>query len=462
MTEWGFLPGFSQEILDELSTFRQCASPRPAAIVQDMRAQAWISIDNDDSRDLDQLTFAQADRLFVAIADVDALVKKGSPIDQHAHHNTTSVYTPTRIFPMLPLKLSNDLTSLNQGADRGALVVEMRVGEGGEFELARVFPAWVQNRGKLTYNEVGAYLESKIDSPHLLPFKAQLDLQDDMAVRIQKARDRQGALHFAERELQPVFEKGVIVDLKERKMNRAHRLIENGMIAANVSVTHYLGQMKRPSLRRIVRTPKRWDRIVELARGLGRKLPEMPDARALRAFLIEEQQRAPDTFADLSLAMIKLIGRGEYVLGLPGQKDLIHFDLAEIEYAHTTAPNRRYPDLVMQRLLKGSLYGDPPLYSNEELASIAAHCTLKENDAAKVERRLFKCAAAMVMQKEIGHTFKAMVTGASDKGTWVRLSKPPIEGKLVRGFKGLDVGDYVEVKLIHVDIPRGYIDFSAG
>lgn len=468
MAERGFLSDFSPSVHQELDALVSPALPRPDGI-KDMRDLLWVSIDNEDSRDLDQLTYAEShpngkDRIFIAVADVDALVKKGSAIDSHASHNTTSVYTPTEIFPMLPLKLSTNLTSLNEKSDRAAIVVEMEVDAEGAFELAAIHPALVYNHAKLAYPGVGTCIEEGICLVHPIPsipgLRKQLELQDAIARRIQQYRNKKGALEFADVELHPIIVEGVPVGLEEKSVNRAHKLIENFMIAANVGVTRYLIQKNIPTVRRIVRTPKRWDRIVALARDAGETLPPQPDAKALRAFLLKQQKAAPLQFMDLSLAIIKLIGRGEYVLGMPGKKKLEHFDLAEMEYAHTTAPNRRFPDVLMQRLVKSALYGDPLPYTPDQLHLLAARCTQKEDDAAKVERRLVKCAAAMILVKQIGREFKAMVTGASDKGTWVRLLAPPVEGKLVKGFKGVDVGDYLTVKLIRVNVLSGHIDFS--
>ncbi|MES2273923.1 MAG: RNB domain-containing ribonuclease, partial [Chlamydiota bacterium] len=328
-----------------------------------------------------------------------------------------------------------------------------------------IYPAWVRNQAKLTYPAVGTWLEQNAPAlqhplPNIPHLREQLTLQDQIAEKIQQYRNAQGALSFAEIELQAVVVDGIPVALEERIYNRAHRLIENAMIAANVGATRYLVERKLPSIRRIVRTPKKWDRIVVLAKNLGEMLPKKPDSKALRKFLLHQQAQAPLLFPDLSIAVIKLLGRGEYVLGLPGKDHLEHFDLAESEYSHTTAPNRRFPDLIMQRLLKSSLYGDLSPYTNQELSTLAAHCTQKEDDATKVERRLIKCAAAIVLSKEIGRSFSAMVTGASPKGTWVRLQKPPIEGKLIRGFEGVDVGDFIKVKLLHVDVLNGHIDFA--
>lgn len=461
MIEKGFIPDFSQKIEQELATLNSPASPHDK--IRDMRALLWISIDNEDSKDLDQLTYAEKDRIYVAIADVDAIVKKGSAIDARASHNTTSVYTPGKVFPMLPLKLSNDLTSLNEKTDRCAIVVEVKVQEDGHFDLVDVYHAWVHNHVKLNYPCVGAWLEQKPCNslmPKIAGLDEQLILQDKIAQKIREHRATQGALEFGVIELQAVMVEGEPVSIERRQVNRAHSLIENYMIAANVAATRYLKDRKLPTIRRVVKTPKRWDRIMQLALDAGEKLPSKPDPKALRTFLLKQQKEFPQNFPDLSLAIIKLLGRGEYVLGLPGQPSLGHFDLAEQEYCHATAPNRRFPDLMMQRLLKSSLFKTAPLYRNDELNTLAIHCTQKEDDADKVQRRLIKCAAAVVMQQDVGKTFEAMVTGAAPKGTWVRLMDPPIEGKLVKNFEGVDVGDYVRVKLLKVDVLKGHIDFE--
>ena len=422
-----------------------------------------MSIDNEDSLDLDQLTYVEEGKISVAIADVDGMVKIGSQIDKRAAHNTTSVYTPTKVFPMLPPKLSNDLTSLNANEDRCAIVVEMEVKEDGNFELKELFYALVKNWAKLNYTCVGAWVEHtvcKSAMPAIKGLKEQLILQEKMAQKIEHYRRTQGALEFGVIQLQAVIVQGVPVSIEERQVNRAHKIIENFMIAANVAVMRFLKKQKLPTIRRVVKTPKRWDRIVFLAKELGEKLPSNPDPKALRQFLVQRQKEEPLQFPDLSLAIIKLLGRGEYVLGLPGKKSPGHFDLAEREYCHATAPNRRFPDLIMQRLIKSALLGKEIPYSHKELQELAEHCTQKEDDADKVERRLIKCAAAVVLQKEIGKTFDAMVTGASKKGTWVRLMTPPIEGKLVKGFEKMDVGDFLKVKLIKVDVYNGHIDFA--
>jgi VacB/RNase II family 3'-5' exoribonuclease len=463
MIERGFIPEFSKDVLIELASITAPAKAKIIPAFRDMRELLWVSIDNDDSRDLDQLTYAEDNRIYVAIADVDAIVKKGLPIDIQAAHNTTSIYTPTVVFPMLPLKLSNDLTSLNENTDRCANVVEMELEGDGRFHLISIYPALVRNRAKLTYHNVAGCVEKGICLGHLIPsipgLVKQLALQDRIAQRIQAFRNAQGALEFGIAELQAVVVDGIPVGLQERTQNRAHKLIENYMIAANVCVTEFLHKNHLPTLRRVVKIPKRWNRIVSIAKILGEDLPAKPDPKALRAFLLRQKEKNPASFPELSLAVIKLIGRGEYILSSIHGKDLGHFNLAELEYAHTTAPNRRYPDVIMQRLLKSHLYGEPSPYTKSELAAIAAHCTVKESDAEKVERRLVKCAAAMVLAKEIGRQYKAMVTGKTERGTWVRLMEFPVEGKLVQGDRDLDVGDYLLVKLDHVDILKGFIDF---
>lgn len=465
MVDRGFLIDFPKPVINEVAAL---SSSLPNGSIRDLRDKPFFSIDNDDSKDLDQLTYAEENgnttKIYVAIADVNYLVKKGTAIDQYALHNTTSVYTPTKVFPMLPLKLSTDLTSLNENTDRCSIVVEVNVDSEGSFALSTIYPALVRNHAKLTYNSLSAFLE--LDTPLSHPiakqpaFSEQIRLQDLIAQKIKKFRYRQGALSFGIIELKPVMMDGMVVGLEETVHNRANTLIENFMISANVSVTKYLVGQNIPTLRRVVRVPKRWDRIVDLAAELEYKLPSEPHSKALRDFLQLQRKRDPLHFPDLSLAIIKLIGKGEYVVGLPGVEQLGHFDLALQDYAHTTAPNRRFPDLVMQRLLHSAFTKAPLPYSENELSSIAQQCTKKEDDATKVDRRVRKSAAAMVLAPQVGHEFPAMVTGAGEKGTWVRLFNPPLEGKLVKGFQGLDVGNRITVKLINVDINNGFIDFA--
>jgi exoribonuclease II len=464
MGERGLLADFPPNVSQQLETIVRAAEPRKIEVFRDLIHLPWISIDNDDSRDLDQLTVAEArsnrDIIYVAIADVDAIVQRGSPIDRYAMHNTTSVYTPTKVFPMLPPKLCYDFTSLNEHCDRCAIVVEISVDEGGKYELGSIYPARVRNQAKLTYNRVADWIERDIPLPLPAVLLDQLKRQDAIAQRIQQYRTEQGALGFETIEVQPVVMNNQVIRLEEKEANRAHKLIENFMIAANVCMTRYVTDWNLPVLRRIVKTPKRWSRIVQLANQLGDTLPTRPHVKALRDFLSRQRCDHPSQFPDLSLSIIKLLGRGEYVLGMPGGPAPGHFDLALRDYAHTTAPNRRFPDLIMQRLLKSHLYGEAIPYRRSELIQIAKDCTKRENDAVKVERRLIKCAAAMMLVHLIGHQYKAMVTGASPKGTWVRIANPPIEGRLTHGFEGIDVGDWIAVQLIRVDIHNGHIDFS--
>lgn len=469
MVERGFIPGFSEDIRNEVKAIEKPKFQNVPSSYRDMRDLFWFSIDNDDSLDLDQITYAEKlpsgkSKVYVGIADVDVLVNKNSYINQRAAHNTTSVYVPTYVFPMLPLELSTGLTSLNENEDRYAVVVEIEVDESGKFELIEIYPALVKNHAKLTYNKVGAFLEKgqplSYSGKKLEILSEQLKLQDQIAKSIKERRYREGALGFADIEVIPVIVDGLPVRIEEVSPNRARTLIANLMVATNTSITKFFNSQKMPILRRIVRVPERWDRIVILAKELNEKLPSTPDVKALRDFLTNQQKKNPEGFYDLSIAIIKLIGKGEYVAGLPGEISPGHFDLALQDYAHTTAPNRRYPDLIMQRLLKSRLFQKTLPYSTPDLAAMASHCTQKEDDATKVERRVRKSAIAMVFSDQIGKDFNGMITGANEKGTWVRLTKPHVEGKLIRGFKKVDVGDKVTVKLISTDPINGFIDFE--
>ncbi len=464
MIEKGLLPEYPKEVQSELKKIEKPAATRKGT--RDKTDLLWVSIDNIDSLDLDQLTYAEKisnekDRIYIAVADVDALVKNGSAIDLCARHNTTSVYTPGRVFAMLPPKLSTNLTSLNENEERSAIVIEMDIDKDGRFELHDLYPARVRNKAKLVYENVAEWLEMhQRMEPFSEEIHAQLKLQDTIARRIHSFRVDQGALGFDTIELQAVMIAKIAVRLEPRKVNQAHRLIENYMIAANVGATQYLKQHDLPVLQRVVRKPKRWSRIMLVAKELGDHLPTNPNVKALRDFLVRQQLKNPQDFHDLSLTIIKLIGKGEYVMGLPGKQSIGHFDLALHDYAHTTAPNRRYPDLIMQRLLKSQLFQERVPYNQKELSALAKHCTEKEDDATKVERRMIKCAAAMVMKDQIGQRFPALVTGAGRKGTWVRLYDPPVEGRVVRGCGNLDVGDHIKVELLSVNIRKGHIDFK--
>jgi VacB/RNase II family 3'-5' exoribonuclease len=467
MLERGLLPDFSAEALAELDRIHSPATAAPGQ-VRDLRALPWASIDNDDSRDLDQLTVAEAlpggeVKLLVAIADVDALVAKGSALDRQAGHNTTSVYTAAVIFPMLPEKLSTDFTSLNDREDRLALVIEMVIDREGVLQSWEVFRALVRSQAKLAYNSVAGWLEGSGPQPEGIAAIRGLDenlrLQDRAARSLKALRNVHGALNFETIEARPVFDGDRVSELAVEKKNRARVLIEDFMIAANGVTARTLFEKKFPSLRRVVRTPKNWERIVALAREHGVRLPESPDSKSLEGFLIKAQADDPVRFPDLSLSIIKLLGAGEYVAELPGETASGHFGLAVRDYAHATAPNRRYPDLITQRLLKAALAGALCPYAPAELEELARRCTEEEDAVRKVERQVGKSAAALLLEARIGERFEALVTGAAPKGTWVRLLHPPLEGRLVQGFEGVDVGDRVRVELIHTDVERGFIDF---
>jgi VacB/RNase II family 3'-5' exoribonuclease len=468
MRERGLLPDFSRGVIDELDGISGPAT-QVTESTRDLTTLPWCSIDNDDSRDLDQLTVAEpmpdgATKVLVAIADVDAIVKKGSAIDDHARHNTTSVYTVAETFPMLPETLSTNLTSLNFESDRLALVIEMVLAADGSLQRSDLYGATVRNHAKLAYNSVAAWLQDQSPMPPAIAAVKGLDenlrLQDRMAQKLKALRHFQGALDLETIEARPVFEQDELKNLESETTNRAKDIIADFMIAANGVTVRYLTANGFPSLRRVLRSPERWQRIVDFAASFGEPLPSEPDAGALEGFLLKRRQADPLGFPDLSLTIIKLIGRGEYVLNLPGETPLGHFGLAVKAYTHSTAPNRRFPDLITQRLIKAVLSNDPVPYRVEELKSLATRCTEKENDAEKVERRLQKSAAALLLEAQIGQRFDAIVTGASNKGTWVRLLPLPVEGKLVSGFSGLDVGDRVQVDLISTDIERGFIDFA--
>ena len=468
MTERGFLVDFSEAALNEVEKIAQLdwgeKSPR-----KDLRHLLWASIDNDDSLDLDQLTVAEilpdkTVKILVAVADVDARVKKNSAIDEHARQNTTSVYTAGKIFSMLPEKLSTDLTSLNYHEDRPVIVIEAVISAVGEMQSSDIYRALVRNHAKLAYNSVAAWLEGKGPMPEAVaavPGLAEnLRIQDRVAQQLKDLRHEHGALDLQTLEARPIFAGEDIQDLRVDERNRAKELIEDFMIAANGATARFLHRKKVPSLRRMVRSPRRWDRIVEIAAQHNSQLPPVPDSRALANFLAAQKAADPLRFPDLSLSVIKLLGPGEYVVEFPEETAPGHFGLAVKDYTHSTAPNRRFPDLTTQRILKAALDGAPLSYSRDELVELARHCTDKENDANKVERLVAKSAAAMLLSSKIGDQFDAMCTGAADKGTWVRIFQPPIEGRLLYGYQGVDVGNRLRVQLIHTDVEKGYIDFK--
>jgi VacB/RNase II family 3'-5' exoribonuclease len=467
MIERGLLPDFSPRTLAELNEIHRPATTSEES-AHDLRHLLWCSIDNDDSRDLDQITAAESapderTKVLVAIADVDALVQKDSAIDEHAHQNTTTVYTPAEIFPMLPEKLSNDLTSLNYSSERLAVVVEMIIARDGSLQTSDIYAALVRNQAKLAYNSVASWLEGTGPMPSeigAVPGLAEsLRIQDRVAQQMKKLRHMHGALTLETIEARLLFDDGKLRDFEAEKKNRAKDIIEDFMIAANGITARFLASKSLPSLRRVVRTPKRWGRIIELASEHNFTLPTKPDSKALEEFLVRARAYDPIRFPDLSLSVIKLLGPGEYVVEQPGGTSEGHFGLAVADYTHSTAPNRRYPDIITQRLLKAAIFGHSLPYGNEELVALAMHCTDKENVAKKVERQVKKSAAALLLEPRIGEQFDAIITGAAEKGTWVRLLHPPIEGRLASGFEKMDVGHRLRVQLVSVDVHRGFIDF---
>jgi exoribonuclease-2 len=466
MIERGLEPDFGSLALEQTDAFAHAAAD-PS--LRDLRGLVWVSIDNDDSRDLDQISVAEplpggGAKLCVGVADVDALVHARSPVDDHARTNTTSVYTAAQIFPMLPEKLSTDLTSLGEGVDRIAMVVEIEVRPDGTVGASDVYRATVRNKAKLAYNGVAAWLEGQAAAParvtEVAGVEEQLRLQDKLAQSLRRRRFEKGALTLETLEARAVFDDGTLSDMVPEGRNRAKDLIEDVMVAANGVTARFLDKAGSPSLRRVLRSPERWAKIVDLAAALGETLPAEPSNAALEEFLVKRRDAAPSRFADLSLSVVKLLGRGEYVLDLPGQASQGHFGLAVRDYTHSTAPNRRFPDLVTHRLLKAALAGSRPPYTTAELNALATHCTEQEDAAAKVERRVRKSAAALLLAPRVGQRFDAIVTGASPKGTYVRIDHPAAEGRVVEGVHGLDVGDRVRVELVATDFERGYVDFA--
>jgi len=464
MIDHGFAPDFPPEAERQLAAIR----PHPEAGLRDLTGLLWSSIDNDDSRDLDQIEWAERTgegiRVLVGVADVDSLVGKGTPIDAHAAQETTTVYAGVRTFPMLPERLSTDLTSLNEGQERAAVVIEMVVPADGSVAKSGIYRARVRNRAQLAYNGVGAWLEGTGPAPAKVAasadLAAQLKLQDEAAGILREARHRLGALTFDRLEAQPVFADGKVQDITARAANRAAHLIEDFMIAANEVMARTLRGAGVSSIRRIVKAPERWPRIVELARQGGDTLPATPDPAALNAFLVRRKAADPVHYADVSLSVLKLMGPGEYVLMRPGDPPEGHFGLAAHDYTHSTAPNRRFADVVTQRLIKAHAAGAAAGYADEELDGIAKNCTLKEDAARKVERAMMKRMAAVALQHRIGENFQAVVTGNTPKGVFVRIFDPPVEGRLMRGEQGLDVGDRLRVKLLSTDPQRGFLDFG--
>lgn len=463
MIDHGFQPDFPAGVAQQLATI----DSRPEASLRDLRSLLWSSIDNDDSRDLDQIEWAEraggSIRVLVAIADVSASVAKASPIDGYAAFETTTVYTGVRTFPMLPERLSTDLTSLAENQDRAAVVIDITVAADGSIESSTSYRAVVRNRAQLTYNGTGPWLENSAPPPPKVAasadLQAQLKLQDEAAQRLCEARHRHGALSFDRVEAEPLIENGQVHGITTRKHNRASQLIEDFMIAANEAMARALRNAGVSSIRRVVKDPERWPRIVELARQYGEELPPAPDPAALNAALLRRRAADPVHYADVSLAVLKLMGPGEYVVARPGDPPQGHFGLAAQDYTHSTAPNRRFADLVTQRLLK-SLEGGTKPYADEELDQIARACTLKEDAARKVQRAMQKRLAAVALAPRVGETFSGVVTGVTPKGVFVRTLDPPVEGRIMRGEHGLDVGDRLQVTLLGTDPQRGFIDFG--
>ena len=474
MNNYGFRPDFPSAVIKDMQKLPAKNFTLENPPLKDLRPLLWSSIDNIDSKDLDQLEFCERAanneiRVLVAIADVDAYVPKNSRTDRHASSNGTSVYTGIEIFPMLPERLSADLSSLIEGHDRIAVIIEFFVLKDGSVRFGNVFRGVVQNKAKLVYESAGEWLESlRLSGQGPLPekiekiigLKEQIILQDEAAQRLHDFRMEKGALELETIEASPLIQEGEVVDLVVKKKNPARYIIENFMIAANGTMVKFLENKGSPYIQRVVRTPERWEKICAVAENLGKSLPSMPDSHALSNFLAEERQKDPAIFPDLSLTIVKLLGPGEYVFTELGKGKIGHFGLAVQDYTHSTAPNRRYVDLIIQRLLKAVLHNEDTPYNKSELNYIAEWCTERDQAAKKVERFMRKVAGAMLLRDRIGETFDAIVTGVSDKGTYVRLEMPPVEGRVMRREQGMDIGEKVRVRLMRLEIEKGYIDFE--
>ena len=461
----GFDPDFSPAVLAQA----QAISPQPMPGTRDLRSLLWSSIDNDSSKDLDQIEYAEPAtngriRVMIAIADVDAAVSRATPIDARAADQTVSVYTHARVFPMLPEQLSTGLTSLNEGEERLAIVTDLMVESDGSCSSVELYQARVVNRAKLTYNAVGPWLEGDGAAPRAIAASKELErqvrLQDEAAGALRQARFHRGALRFERSEAEVVVEDGKVKSFAAARKNRAGELIEDFMLAANQSLARRLRELGVWSIRRVVKAPRRWDRIVEIAQRKNATLPAQPDVAALSAFLEGRRAADPAGFAELSLSVLKLLGPGEYAVEAPGDTEPDHFSLAALDYTHSTAPNRRFADMVTQRIVKAALTGASPPYAANELDAIARNCTFKEDQARKVERLMDKRIAAMALADHVGQRFDAVVTGVTPKGTFVRVANPPAEGRLMEGEHGADVGDRVAVRLLRVDARMGFIDFG--
>lgn len=467
MIDKGLVPDFPEQVITQTKSLQETIILEKT--VRDLRSFIWCSIDNDDSLDLDQLTYAESSadgavKVYVAIADVDSVVKYRTPIDDYAKQNTVSVYTVAEIFPMLPEKLSTDITSLKLNSDRLAIVVEMLFTNEGVLKKSDVYETVVSNKAKLAYNSVAEWLDGNAIIPDAIQAVKGLDdnlrLQYQIAQKIKTYRHVHGALDLVTDEVVPVFKEDKIVSFEADNPNCAKSLIEDFMITANSVTASYLESKGYPSFRRVVKEPRRWNRIVEIAKEKGTVLPDEPDVIALQKFLASSRTADPEHYSDLSLSIIKLLGPGEYIVKFPGDNVEGHFGLAVKNYTHSTAPNRRYPDLITQRLIKAAIAERVQEYSRDELIELARHCTLEEDAAKKVERQVTKSAAALLLEPRIGEVFDAIVTGAAGKGTWVRLLEPPIEGKVKKGYESLAVGQKIRVRLIYTDVEHGFIDFE--
>lgn len=470
MIEEGFKPDMPAAVdrevqqLDE-RTIVASASPR------DLRQLLWSSIDNLTSRDLDQVEYVEREtdnsiRVLIGIADVDTFVSKDSATDSYAFENTTSVYTGVKTFPMLPEGLSNDNTSLLEGKDRLAIVIEILVNPDGSVTTLDVFQALVHNHSKMSYETIGKWLDQDGDVPpevsDVPELEQQVRLQLEASQRLSEVRKQNGTLRLETNQASPIIDDNQqIVDFSIDERNSARDIIENFMVAANAGMAEFLERKGVTALRRVVHTPDNWPRIVEIARELDETLPSDPDPRALADFLERRRKVDPDHFPDLSLAVVKLLGPGDYVVQSPGQPSPGHFGLAVHRYTHSTAPNRRYADLITQRLLKACLAQRSSGYSVDELNRIAEHCNDRESAARKVERKMRKVAAAVFMRDQVGEEFEAIVTGVAPKGTFARIVRPPVDGMVVKGEDGLKVGQKIRVKLLSTDPEKGFIDFAA-
>ncbi len=469
MINSGLATDFPPEVLREAGSLTKTIAHTTDGSVRDMREVLWSSIDNHESRDLDQVEYVERLpegrlRLLIGIADVDVFVPKGSVIDRHAFANTVSVYTPAIIFPMLPEQLSTDKTSLLEGQDRLAVVIELIVTREGVVLSKDVYRAAVRNHAKLTYGEVGEWLEGRSAAPggvtNVVGLEEQVRLQSEATERLRALRKENGALELETVEAEPILSGGEVIRLDIKRHNLAQSIIESFMIAANTAMAEFLQERGVASLRRVVRTPERWPRIVGMAASFGATLQSQPDARALSDFLTRRKAAAPENYADLSLSVLKMLGGGDYKVEAPGLEQEGHFGLAVHDYTHSTAPNRRYPDLITQRCLKAVIAGEEPPYTREELEEIADRCNRMESAARKVERTAEKAAVAVLLSSHRGETFDGIVTGVKVNGTFVRLITPPADGRIIKGEEGLSVGDKVRVRLISTEPERGFIDFA--